>query len=90
MKVVAMGVAVGGVRRMIVVVVVLLLLLLSGVRESLQEHVLRRNRAERNKTSPGAEGEDRQRKMTAAFQQIYLGKKKKKPVKPCERQICEL
>lgn len=58
-----MGVVVGVVRRMIVVVILLLLLLLlSGVRESLQEHVLRRNRAERNKTSPGAEGEDRQRR----------------------------
>lgn len=56
-----MGVVVGVVRRMIVVVI-LLLLLLSGVRESLQEHVLRRNRAERNKTSPGAEREDRQRR----------------------------
>lgn len=64
-----MGVMVGVVRRMIVIL--LLLLLLSGVRESLQEHVLRRNGAERNKASPGAEGEDRQRrqaeKMAAAF-----------------------
>lgn len=61
MKVVAMRVMVGVVRRMIVVIL-LLLLLFSGVRKSLQEHVLRRNRAERNKTSSGAEGEDRQRK----------------------------
>lgn len=57
-----MGVLVGVVRRMIGIFVLLPLLLLFRVRKSLQKHVLRRNRAERNETSPGAEGEDRQRK----------------------------
>lgn len=61
MKVMPMGVMVGVVRRT-VVVIILLLLLLSGVRKSLQEHVLWRNRAERNETSSGAKGEDRQKK----------------------------
>lgn len=81
---VAMGVMVGVVRRMIVVVI-LLLLLLSGVRKSLQEHVLRRNRAERNKASPGAEGEDRQRKW-----QLRSSRYTQKSVRPCENEICEL
>lgn len=85
MKVVAMGVMVGVVWRMIVVVILLLLLLLSGARKSLQEHVLRRIWAERNETSPGAEGEDRQRKW-----QLPSSRYTKKSVKPCENEICEL
>lgn len=78
-----MGVMVRVVRRTIVVI--LLLLLLSGVRKSLQEHVLRRNRAERNETSSGAEGKDRQRKR-----QLCSSRYTEKSVKPCEKEIWEL